>query len=248
MKRARYKRGSVVFDSRRKVWNFLYCVDGRRRTMRIGTKPEYPSKTSAWVAAEALRLRQSAEPPHLTGNTITVKILVEQYRAERMPQRHSTRLAYEAWLSNHIIPRWGDTLILSLQARDVELWLRSLPLSPKSKAHIRGLLHALLDYAMCRGHMTAQRNVMELVSIHGATKRTRQPRSLTVEEFQKFVRHLDEPFNVIALVSVCFGLRISETLGLRWDDIDRINSKLRIERGISGKSWHRPKLTVHNRR
>jgi len=230
MKRVRYKRGSVVYDQRRKVWNFLYCLDHSRHTIRIGSKAEYPTKASAWAAAEALR--QSAKAPNLLGNAITVKTLVEQYRAERMPERHSTRLAYEAWFNNHIIPRWGESLIISLQARDVGLWLRPLPLSPKSKAHIRGLLHALLDYAMWRGHVTAQRNVMELVSIRGATKRTRQPRSLTVEEFQKFVRHLDEPFNVIALVSVCFGLRISETLGLRWADIDRTNNSLRIERGI----------------
>ncbi len=33
---------------------------------------------------------------------------------------------------------------------------------------------------------------MELVTIKGATKRTKQPRSLTVEEFQEFVRHLGD--------------------------------------------------------
>jgi hypothetical protein len=43
---------------------------------------------------------------------------------------------------------------------------------------------------------------MELVTIKNATKRTRQPRSLTVEDFQKFAARLDEPFRVIALVCV----------------------------------------------
>jgi integrase len=69
---------------------------------------------------------------------------------------------------------------------------------------------------------------MELVTIKGATKRTRKPRSLTVEEFQSLIQHLREPFRTIALVCVCFGLRISECLALKWS----VNGKLSIERGI----------------
>lgn len=36
----------------------------------------------------------------------------------------------------------------------------------------------------------------------------------------------------MALVCVCFGLRISECLALRWADVDWFNSSLRVERGI----------------
>ena len=85
---------------------------------------------------------------------------------------------------------------------------------------------------MWRGDAPTQRNPMELVTIKGATKRMRIPRSLTVEEFQLFLAHLEEPIRTIALVCVCFGLRISECLALRWSDIDWLNSKLRVERGI----------------
>jgi hypothetical protein len=45
MKRAqRYKTGSVVFDRRRKTWNFLEWVNGKRSTRRIGTLAEYPNR------------------------------------------------------------------------------------------------------------------------------------------------------------------------------------------------------------
>ncbi len=36
----------------------------------------------------------------------------------------------------------------------------------------------------------------------------------------------------MALLSVCFGLRISECLALKWSDVDWLNGKLRIERAI----------------
>ena len=83
------------------------------------------------------------------------------------------------------------------------------------------------------GAVTRQRNApIELVTIKGASRRMRQPRSLTVEEFRRFVQHLQEPFRTIALVCVCFGLRVSECLALKFVDVDWIESKLRIERGI----------------
>lgn len=85
---------------------------------------------------------------------------------------------------------------------------------------------------MWRGDLPVQRNPMELVAVKNATKRTRQPHSLTVEEFQKFVQCLEEPFRTISSVCVCFGLRISECLVLKWSDIDWFDGKLSIQRGI----------------
>jgi integrase len=195
----------------------------------IGTKQQYPNKSAAWEAAEELR----ASPAPARNTTIpTVSTLVEQYRAEKMPQRFSTRRSYECWISGHILPKWGKCPLTDLQARPVELWLGSLILAPKSKVHIRGLLRKLWDYCMWRGDIPTQRNPIELVSVKAATTRARRPRSLTVEEFQGFVHHLSDPFRTIAVVSVCLGLRISECLALRWADVDWLNSMLTVERGI----------------
>lgn len=149
-----------------------------------------------------------------------------------MPKRVMTRQGYNTWLNHYIVPTWGNSSLQELQARPVDLWLQSLKLAPKSKVHIRGLVRVLWDFAVWRGDVPLQRNPMELVTIKGASKRVRQPRSLTVEEFQKLTKQLEEPFHTIALVCVCFGLRISEALALRWSDVDWLYGKLNVERGI----------------
>ena len=59
-----------------------------------------------------------------------------------------------------------------------------------------------------------------------------KPHSLTVEEFQKFIFYLREPFNTMALLCICCGLRISECFALRWSDVDWLTGKLSVERGI----------------
>jgi len=100
----------------------------------------------------------------------------------------------------------------------------------------------LLDFAMWAGVLEVARNPIDLVVVKGATKRTRQTRSLTVEQFQKLNKHLKEPFQTMALVCVCFGLRIRECLALRWSDVDWLNGTLRVERGIVEQNIRRKPL------
>src|SRR5271156_2860509 len=83
-----------------------------------------------------------------------------------------------------------------------------------------------------RGDIPTQLNPMKLVRVPAASKRTRKPRSLTVEEFQKMLRHLPEPFRTVALVCACFGLRISECLGLKWGDVNWLDTTLSVQRGV----------------
>lgn len=156
---ARVQRGSLVFNRRFRTWNFLWCENGHRRSRVIGTRREFPTKASAWRAAEPLR--HLLEEP-VSYRVITVKSLVTQYQNERMPQRHSTRRGYQSWLENYILPHWGERQLTDMQARPVELWLQSLALSPKSKLHIRGILSILWDYAMWRGDVPTERNPMQL--------------------------------------------------------------------------------------
>jgi integrase len=96
------------------------------------------------------------------------------------------------------------------------------------------MLSVLWDYAMWRGDVPTERNPMELVAIKGATKRTRKPRSLTVEQFQTLLEAFggDVCWRTMLLVAVRFGLRISELLGLKWSDVDWLVKTLRVERGV----------------
>lgn len=231
-KRVRQQFGSVVFDKRSKTWHFIWWDNGTRRSKRIGLRREFHTKASAWKAAQPFVSAMESRTRGVSNNAANLLTLIEQYRKEKMPKRTDTRRAYEVWIRNHILPKWGDCALSDIQARPVELWLQSLTLAPKSKVHIRGTLSILWDFAMWRGDVPTQRNPMSLVTVKGATKRKRKPRSLTVAQFQRFVVHLEEPFRTMALLCVSFGLRISEALALKWCDVDWLNSRLKVERGI----------------
>lgn len=230
MRVQRHKTGSVRFDKRRGTWNYLWYDGPTRRSKRIGTKQDFPTKAAAWKAVERLETQQ---PKEESGET--VRSVIARYEAERMPTRHSTARVYRSFLNNHIMPKWGDEPIQAIQPRPVELWLRELPLSPKSKTHVRSLLHGLMEFAMWAGLMEISRNPISLVQNKGAMKKTRKARSLTVEQFQALLKELHEPFGTLALVSVCMGLRISESLALKWGDVDWLGEQIHIRRGIVEK-------------
>ena len=224
----RHRTGSVTQDNRSKVWNFFWWENGKRKCKVLG---RFPTKAAAWKAAKPLRDALETTPQN-TPSAPTVRTLVEHYRNEKMPKRHDTRGGYESWLRVFILPKWGGQKITDLQARPVELWLDSLAIAPKSKVHIRGILNTLWNYAMWKQDIPMQVNPISLVTIKGASKRIRKPRTLTVEQFRLLVSHLCEPFKTLALMCVCFGLRISEALALKWADVNWLDGTLRVERGI----------------
>ena len=121
--RARKPKGSIVFNKLRSTWNFLWVENGQRKSRKLGTIAELPTKADAEEKAEATRrdvrlLAERAIP--------NVNKLVEHYRIERMPKRYSTRRGYEVWLQHRSLPQFGSMPITALQARPVELWLDTL--------------------------------------------------------------------------------------------------------------------------
>jgi integrase len=227
MRASRHKFGSVRFDKRRKTWNFLWYEDGKRRSKLIGNKQQYPTKAAAWDAVGQFPKAAITAPVYNT-----MREVITRYQLERMPSRHSTANTYRSFLKNHVLPKWGDTPIGDLQPRPVELWLRELNLAPKSKTHVRSLMHAAVDFAMWAGILEMGRNPISLVVNKGASRRVRKARSLTVHQFHTLLKELQEPFATLALLCVCLGLRISEALAMKWEDVDWLQSRISIRRGI----------------
>jgi integrase len=220
MRVQRHAPGSVRFDKRRATWNYLWYEAGKRRSKLIGTKQECPTKATAWKEVERLQLGK----PRTRSSGETMRQLIAHYEAERMPSRHSTAQVYRSFLKNHILPRWGDTLIREVQPRPVELWLRNLQLSPKSKTHVRSLMHSLLEFAMWAGLLEVNRNPISLVQNSGATRRVRKARSLTVEQFHALLRELHEPF----------ALHATAKLGISyvWGSLSNNQSRLPREKRL----------------
>ena len=141
--------------------------------------------------------------------------------AEEFPAlRHSTQTTNKSLIDLHIRPKWQDVRLADVTAMAVKQWMEKLPFGAASKVRARNMVSKLLDLAMLWEYIPVNRNPMELIRVKGSTKRKKQITIITPAQFKALVDSLPEPYNIMVLVSGCLGLRVSETLGLKWADFD----------------------------
>lgn len=82
-------------------------------------------------------------------------------------------------------------------------------------------MHKLFDLSMLWEYLPLERcNPIEVIRIRNVTKRQKEAVVLTPEQFREVIRRLPAHVNMVAITMVCLGLRVSEALGLQWQDID----------------------------
>jgi integrase len=225
-KRQRYQFGWINRKMRRKgpdVWVLRYretlaTGETRKRSVRIGTVQQYPTESQARGAATAWYLSINANSREEV--PVSFGAVIQRYFREEIPERHSTASRYRCWIKNYVEPRWRDHPLQQIKPLAVEDWLKRLNLAPKSKAHLKNLMHILFNAAMRWELVPYQHNPMSLVRVKDSSKRLREPRCLTMDEFHSILKHIPEPFRTMCVLAMCLGLRISEILGLKWKDID----------------------------
>jgi integrase len=77
---------------------------------------------------------------------------------------------------------------------------------------------------------------MQLVEIKGVTKRIRRKVVLTVEQYHALLGELPYRIQVMVMIAMCLGLRISEIRALQWRDFDLKKRTLTLARSIVGRS------------
>ena len=225
-------RAYIIESKTRGTWQLRYWENGVRKQKQVGTVRDWPTKAQAEKANTHL--------VNLYNKTVvevpTVQTVVERYRSEAMPERKSTRRGYETWLKNHILPRWGTSKLTEMKPDPVEVWLRGLALSSKTKRNIKGILAILWSFGMKKEFVPLGRNPMELVIVRkqkGEKKRLPM-KNLTAEQFQALLKALasNPELQTMVIVTLSSGLRISETRGLQWKDIDWLAKTVTLERGV----------------
>jgi integrase len=219
------------------AWEFrFYERDAQgmrqRRSVTIGSVAEYPTESAARKApiVQSLLLRINDENSRAGLTPPALGAVIARYEQEEMPERYSTSIAYKSYITNHIRPRWSDVPLNSVKAMAIEDWLKALRLAPKSKRHIRSLMHILFQCAQ-RWELT-DRNPVRLVRVRGGTKRLKTPNILTPEQFCLILSRLAEPYRTQLWIAGCLGLRASEIMPLRWPDFDFEGLTLLVQRSM----------------
>lgn len=242
MANGRYQHGHI-----RKVprcggvfaWEYIYRQTDpngvRRQKVQTFSSSDYLTEASVWMAFEG-------QLASINANTLAGKIhytfgqLIDRYEMEELPTlAWSTQGTNRSLLELHIRPKSSDTSLREMRALPVRNWIdHELTFGAASKTRAKNLISRLLDLAMlCELIPIVERNPMHLVKVKGASKRQKLLTIVTTEQFKKLVKAPPTPVDLTVFMTGCLGLRISETLALRWSDIDFGNSSITIQRAFT---------------
>ncbi|HZT06411.1 MAG TPA: site-specific integrase [Chloroflexota bacterium] len=204
-------------------------VGGKRYSVFAHTEDE------AWQLLEAVhtkyRARQEALPP--PGADQTLREFLLSWLKERRPfLAPKTYVGYRDYTVQHLIPGLGDHQLRDLRVMHVQAYIREKlaeGLSARTVHHHRAILRTALNWAVRWGLI--EKNVASIAE--GPKVAQTEIKPLTPKETRRFLEVArQDSIGTVYIVAATCGLRLSEVLGLTWEDINFENGTLSVRRGL----------------
>lgn len=202
-------------------------------TCNIGPVAQFPRERDAWAEVERRHLIPNSGQALL--GRITVNELVANYRKKSFNKlRITTQTITNHILDDYLLPRWGDSFALEINPDDIEEWLSSLPLANPTREKIRRVMNVVYR----RGQksrllpMTGEGNPVKFVT--QSSKSNYKAVIVAPEQAFCIMMELEEPCRTLMFLVAVTGLRISEALGLKWDDLDYEQHTIHLRRVCVG--------------
>ncbi len=227
-----------------RIWQDKFR-DGKpeRSLKRLKVAPATTNAREAQkIATEMLRpMNQGLES---VGSATPSSVYIQSiYRPTVFPLlAASTRKNYECILRKHLNPLFGDMALRDLNTITLQKYFSGLRVGHSSALKIKDALSSVLGSAV-RFQMLV-RNPIEGIQTPPPRTGKRTKPHLTPEQFELLVNAMAEPYATMVYVCVMSGLRVSELIGLKWDDV-HFDSLMIDERYCRG-DWGCPKTSASN--
>ena len=158
--------------------------------------------------------------------------------------RARTLESYRTGVEHHFLPTFGSRLVRSISTDDLVEWHRQQRASGASDWSIRArwiAVRGVLGFA-ARHSMIPMSPADKLLPRERPGSGEPRQRFLTREEMDALLEN-DGPALLVIAVGLFTGMRVSEVLGLWWEDIDFAEQKVRVRYQLSRKGERVPLKT-----
>jgi integrase len=133
----------------------------------------------------------------------------------------TTQDRYGGVIKNYLLPAFRQCCLRDLTTLKLQRYFSAMvnsPLSHESRDKIRDVMSGILGSAV--GYHLLVNNPMEGVKLpkKPVGRRDRKP-NITFAQFEEILARIPEPYATMVYVAVYSGLRVSELIGLRWNDL-----------------------------
>ncbi len=150
----------------------------------------------------------------------------------------TTLKLYRGLVDGHIAKHFGSARLSDLTTSQIQTYLAKLvtldDFAPATVQVHRYLLSGALEYAR-KARLIAYNPARDTVA-----PRVRKPKKIapTVADATALLaRFPDPPWQGVVTLGLCYGLRISEILGLRWRDCGESTITVTGQLGVNGHGW-----------
>ena len=174
------------------VWEFRYYetqADGmrKRKATFVGTTNQYKNRSDARVAVEALLLKRNEEKRQHHLGAATFGGIIDRYIEEELPELFPLGSPICRTPSCISVRGGSGTSFHQIRPMVIESWLKHLNTAPKSKAHIRGVMHVPFELAARWKLFNDRRNPIQMVWV----KASRKSKAVSEERDKQEERCLD---------------------------------------------------------
>jgi integrase len=246
---ARFQRGSLRVECRKKgpTWVLRYYVtresDGQRveHKVAIGLVHDFPTQFAAWTQVEKQHLSSQINQPDVRTRVTFADLarhFMEHELGEQMeavdPKSHTTIAGYKRILKNRCLDRWGKRNALSIEPLEIEQWLKALKreqgLENLTLDKIRRVMNLVYKHGQRYGLIPRTQEANPMRFVRCKTTSSYEALILTPQQAFAVLTNLDEPERTLTLLAAATGLRISECLGLQWQDVSFARSQIHVRR------------------
>lgn len=229
---SRFQQGSLLKQKRKSgpdVWVFRWYdeTNGTRTYKKriLGKVTDMPLRRDAEKAVTDFRANINVE----VRVPQTVSELAAHYRKHELTADKKAFATIEStsiYLSNHVVPKWGNASLSDVRTVEVEQWLHSLPYAPATRSKIRNIMSALFNHGI--RHEWIHRN--PITKVRASAKRLREPDVLSPAELSALIAELPLREKAMVMLAGSTGLRRSELIALTWRDIDPLLIQVNVLR------------------
>ena len=198
------------------------------------------------IAAEYLRPQNQGL--ELIGSATNFSEYVENtYKPIIMPlMAKTTQHRSRGVMTNYLVPEFGKLSLRDLTPLRLQRYFSGLaasPLAHESKDKIKDVLSAILGSAVQYGLLV--KNPVEGIRLPAERRGKRKTKPhVTPEQFEQLLELISEPYASMVFVAVWTGLRVSELIGLKWEDVGA--DSLTIDERCCREDWDAPKSEASN--
>jgi len=218
----------------------------RRKTRARIAPATVPEREARKIATEYLRPQNQGLEP-IGSATNFSKYVENTYKSLLMPlMAKTTQERSRGVIANYLVPEFGKLSLRDLTPLTLQRYFSGLatsPLAHESKDKIKDVLSSVLGSALQYGLLV--KNPVEGIRLPPERRGKRKTKPhVTPEQFEQLVELIPEPYASMVFVAVWTGLRVSELIGLKWEDVGA--DSLTIDERCCRGDWDAPKSEASN--